>query len=266
MVIFHSYVSLPEGISCSICQLNDRGFSWLDGKIPQYVMFVMFAWSSMVSKLATSMHWKVVGQILAGQTTDVAEVPDFPGSCSIKWANRPTFFFLETRWKPSTNPPQKKSLGLSPRQAVAPRTASPAQRAATSTAGAPTPVANWDWQAPGPWPPGHRRRRWLGVSMIGIWYPHLVLQIIFLGVQPPKIILKIPDLIRFAHANPVCLRTQENNFGSKYVENFKIILETSGHRKVMFMGGEFTGTYMYVKPQEKNAPWLFEGVWFFAWL
>ena len=26
---------------------------------------------------------------------------------------------------------------------------------------------------------------------------HLVLQIIFLGVQPPKIILKIPDLIRF---------------------------------------------------------------------
>ena len=49
--------------------------------------------------------------------------------------------------------------------------------------------------------------------------PHLVLQIIFLGVQPPKIILKITDLIRFAHANPVCLRTQENNFGSKYVEN-----------------------------------------------
>ena len=47
---------------------------------------------------------------------------------------------------------------------------------------------------------------------------------------------------------------------------FKIILETSGHRKVMFMGGEFTGTYMYVKPQEKNAPWLFEVVWFFTWL
>ena len=37
---------------------------------------------------------------------------------------------------------------------------------------------------------------------------------------------------------------------SKY---FKIILQTSGHRKVMFMGGEFTGTF-YVKPQEKNAP------------
>ena len=47
------------------------------------------------------------------------------------------------------------------------------------------------------------------------------------------------------------LRTQENNFGSKY---FKIILQTSGHRKVMFMGGEFTRTYMYVKPQEKNVP------------
>jgi hypothetical protein len=39
----------------------------------------MFAWSSMVSKLAASMHWKVFCQILAGQTTDVAEVPDFPG-------------------------------------------------------------------------------------------------------------------------------------------------------------------------------------------
>ena len=49
--------------------------------------------------------------------------------------------------------------------------------------------------------------------------PHLVMQIIFLGVQPPKIILKSPILIRFGHANPVCLRTQENNFGSKYVEN-----------------------------------------------
>jgi hypothetical protein len=59
------------------------------------------------------------------------------------------------------------------------------------------------------------------------------------------------------------LRTQENNFGSKY---FKIILQTSGHRKVMFMGGEFTRTYMYVKPQEKNVPWLFEGVWLFTWL
>jgi hypothetical protein len=35
---------------------------------------------------------------------------------------------------------------------------------------------------------------------------------------------------------------------SKY---FKIILQTSGHRKVMFMGGEFTRTYMYAKPQEK---------------
>ena len=35
---------------------------------------------------------------------------------------------------------------------------------------------------------------------------------------------------------------------SKY---FKIILQTSSHRKVMFMGGEFTRTYMYVKPQEK---------------
>jgi hypothetical protein len=39
---------------------------------------------------------------------------------------------------------------------------------------------------------------------------------------------------------------------SKY---FMIILQTTGHRKVMFMGGEFTGTYMYVKPQEKNAPY-----------
>ena len=49
--------------------------------------------------------------------------------------------------------PQQKSLGpVRPRQVVAPRTASPAQRAATSTAGAPTPVANWDWQALGPWP------------------------------------------------------------------------------------------------------------------
>jgi hypothetical protein len=37
---------------------------------------------------------------------------------------------------------------------------------------------------------------------------------------------------------------------SKY---FKLILQTSGHRKVMFMGGEFTGTYMYVKPQEKMS-------------
>ena len=37
---------------------------------------------------------------------------------------------------------------------------------------------------------------------------------------------------------------------SKY---FKIILQTSGHRKVMFMGGQFTRTYMYVKPQEKMS-------------
>ena len=31
--------------------------------------------------------------------------------------------------------------------------------------------------------------------------------------------LEITDLIRFAHANPASLRTQENNFGSKYVKH-----------------------------------------------
>ena len=73
--------------------------------------------------------------------------------------------------------------------------------------------------------------------------------------------LEITDLHMLTHAS---LRTQENNFGSKYVKIF--ILQTSGHRKVMFKGGEFTRTYIYIKPQEKNVPWLFEGVWFFTWL
>ena len=50
-------------------------------------------------------------------------------------------------------------------------------------------------------------------------YPHLVMQIIFLGVHYQINNLEITDLIRFAHANPASLRTQENNFGSKYVKN-----------------------------------------------
>ena len=50
-------------------------------------------------------------------------------------------------------------------------------------------------------------------------YPHLVMQIIFLGVQYQINNLEITDLIRVAHANPASLRTQENNFGSKYVKN-----------------------------------------------
>ena len=60
--------------------------------------------------------------------------------------------------------------------------------------------------------------------------------------------LETTDLHMLTHAS---LRTQESNFGSKYVKYFKIIWQTSGHRKVMFMEGEFTRTYMYVKPQEK---------------
>ena len=32
------------------------------------------------------------------------------------------------------------------------------------------------------------------------------------------------------------------------------------------MGGGFTRTYLNVKPQEKNVPWLIEGVWFSTWL
>ena len=86
------------------------------------------------------------------------------------------------------------------------------------------------------------------------------MQIIFLGVHYQINNLEITDLIRFAHANPASLRTQENNFGSKICQKyFKIILQTSGHRKVMFMGGEFTGTYMYVKPQEKKCPMIIWG-------
>jgi hypothetical protein len=30
-------------------------------------------------------------------------------------------------------------------------------------------------------------------------------------------------------------------------------VQTSGHRKIIFMGGEFTRTYLYVKPEEKIA-------------
>ena len=52
-----------------------------------------------------------------------------------------------------------------------------------------------------------------------IYYPHLVMQIIFLGVQYPKIILKSPIWSDLHMLNPASLRTQENNFGSKYVEN-----------------------------------------------
>ena len=71
---------------------------------------------------------------------------------------------------------------------------------------------------------------------------------------------EITDLHMLIHAS---VRTQENNFGSKL---FSCGVQTSGHRKIIFMGGEFTRTYLYVKPQEKKVPWLFEGVWFFTWL
>ena len=47
------------------------------------------------------------------------------------------------------------------------------------------------------------------------------MQIIFLGVHYQINNLEITDLIRFAHANPASLRTQENNFGSKYVKIFQ---------------------------------------------
>ena len=77
----------------------------------------------------------------------------------------------------------------------------------------------------------------------------------FPGSPVPKNNLEITDLIRFAHAKPCVPSNPGKQFWFKICrKHFKIILETSGHRKVMFMGGEFTGTYMYVKPQEKNAP------------
>ena len=41
----------------------------------------------------------------------------------------------------------------------------------------------------------------------------------FPGSPVPKNNFEITDLIRFAHTNPASLRTQENNFGSKYVKN-----------------------------------------------
>ena len=94
------------------------------------------------------------------------------------------FFFLRLKNGNLQPIPPKKSLGLSPRQVVAPRTASPAQRAATSTAGAPTPVANWDWQARlghgpswpimAPWGPG-TKMTWCiyDGNMILIWYIYI---------------------------------------------------------------------------------------------
>ena len=58
--------------------------------------------------------------------------------------------------------------------------------------------------------------------------------------------------------------------GKKKVQNisklFSFGVQMPLNRKIIFMGGEFTRTYMYVKPQGKNDPWLFEGVWFFKWL
>ena len=39
----------------------------------------------------------------------------------------------------------------------------------------------------------------------------------------------------------------------------------SGNRKIISMGDEFTRAYTYIKPQEKNNPWLFEAVWFSTW-
>ena len=58
---------------------------------------------------------------------------------------------------------------------------------------------------------------------------------------------EITDLHMLIHAS---VRTQENNFGSKL---FSCGVQTSGHRKIIFMGGEFTRTYLYVKPQEKKS-------------
>ena len=80
------------------------------------------------------------------------------------------------------------------------------------------------------------------------------MQIIFLGVHYQINNLEITDLIRFAHANPASLRTQENNFGSKYVKIFQDYFANVRPQESNVHGGEFTGTYMYVKPQEKNAP------------
>ena len=101
---------------------------------------------------------------------------------------------------------------------------------------------------------------------IYIYNPHLVMQIIFLGVQYPKIILKSPI---WSNLHILTLRPFEprkailvQNMSKIFQDYFANVRpqESNVH------GGEFTGTYMYVKPQEKNAPWLFEGVWFFTWL
>ena len=79
------------------------------------------------------------------------------------------------------------------------------------------------------------------------------MQIIFLGVQPKLTILKSPICTCYVH---VSVRTQENNFVSKY---FKIIF-LSGNRKIIFMRGgvHYCRTYMYFKPQE-NCPMIVWG-------
>jgi len=58
---------------------------------------------------------------------------------------------------------------------------------------------------------------------------------------------EIADLHMLIHAS---VRTQENNFGSTYLILFSCALQMSADRKIIFMGGEFTRTYMYVKHQE----------------
>ena len=77
------------------------------------------------------------------------------------------------------------------------------------------------------------------------------MQIIFLGVQYPKIMLKSPIWSDLHIQNPASLRTQENNFGSKYVKNISRFLQTSGHRKVMFMGGSSLEHICTSNPRKK---------------
>ena len=86
----------------------------------------------------------------------------------------------------------------------------------------------------------------------------------FSGRPLPKlIILKSPICTCYIHAS---LRTQEIDFGSKKSEMNFLWCTHVRQQKNHFHGGEFTRTYTYVKPYEKNDPWFFEGVWFFTWL
>ena len=85
-------------------------------------------------------------------------------------------------------------------------------------------------------------------------YPHLVMQIIFLGVHYQINNLEITDLIRFAHANPASLRTQENNFGSKYVKIFQDYFANVRPQESNVHGGGVHWNIYVRQTPGKNAP------------